>query len=175
MVEPQRFFDQNIPSEVGYALHNNLLSQVSTPRGTSFTPRIFREVKPTITCTNQKSSGRCWIFAALNMLRRDLMSKKKLPPNFQFSQSYMFFWDKLERMNYNLKLVKKWRSSGKDIKSREVQHILKEPFGDGGQWVMFANLVNKYGVVPQDAYPESTHSSASTGVNLVYHVCSATL
>ena len=167
MVEPGRFFDQNIPTEVGYALHNNLLSQVSTPRGTSFTPRIFKEVKPTITCTNQKSSGRCWIFAALNMLRRDLMTKKKLPPNFQFSQSYMFFWDKLERMNYNLKLVKKWLSSGKDINSREVQHILKEPFGDGGQWVMFANLVNKYGVVPQDAYPESTHSSASTGVNLV--------
>ena len=151
-----------------YALHNNLLSSVSLPRQTQQVPTVLtKEVTPITPCTNQKSSGRCWIFAALNMLRKEVIHNKKLPESFEFSQSYVFFYDKLERMNYNLKLVEDFKSQNIEFGSRVVQHILKEPFGDGGQWVMFTNIANKYGLVPQDCYPESIHSSNSAGVNMV--------
>ena len=151
-----------------YALHNNLLSSVSLPRSTQQVPSVLtKEVTPNTPCTNQKSSGRCWIFAALNMLRKEVITNKKLPDSFQFSQSFVFFYDKLERMNYNLKLIEDFKNQNIEFGSRLVQHILKEPFGDGGQWVMFTNIANKYGLVPQEAYPESLHSSNSAGVNMV--------
>lgn len=155
------------PTNTNYSLHNNLLSSVSTPRHVNQVPKIItKEVSPKTPCTNQKSSGRCWIFAALNMLRRRVIKDNKLPESFEFSQSYLFFFDKLERMNYNLNLVESLKGFS-PFKSRVVQHILKEPFGDGGQWVMFTNVTNKYGLVPQEAYPESTHSSNSAGINMV--------
>lgn len=151
-----------------YSLHNNLLSSVSTPRRATQIPSVFtKEITPPVKSSNQKSSGRCWIFAALNMLRRSLIEEKKLPESFEFSQSYVFFYDKLERMNYNLKLVEDMGAQNREWDDRVVNHILKEPFGDGGQWVMFTNIANKYGLVPKDAYPESTHSSKSAGVNMV--------
>ena len=151
-----------------YSLHNNLLSSVSTPRTVTSVPRVLtNEITPDTPCANQKSSGRCWIFAAVNMLRRSLIADKKLPSSFEFSQSYVFFYDKLERMNYNLDLVETLKKNEKGWNDRVVQHILKEPFGDGGQWVMFTNIANKYGLIPKDTYPESTHSSNSRGVNMV--------
>ena len=151
-----------------YSLHNNLLSAVSTPRLVGQPPNIFtKEITPSVGCTNQKSTGRCWIFAALNMLRRSVINEYKLPDNFEFSQSYVFFYDKLERMNYNIKLIKKLKAKSLKFNHRIVQHLLKEPFGDGGQWVMFTNIANKYGLVPKESYPESTHSSNSSGINMV--------
>ena len=83
------------------------------------------------------------------MLRRQLITDKKLPDSFEFSQSYVFFYDKLERMNYNLKLVEDLKNNNHEWDSRVIQHILKEPFGDGGQWVMFTNIANKYGLIPK--------------------------
>lgn len=156
------------PRVNNYSLHNNLLSSVSTSRNVNQVPNILtKEITPSVKSSNQKSSGRCWIFAALNMLRRDLMEEKKLPESFEFSQSFLFFYDKLERMNYNLKLVEDMGEQNREWDDRVVNHVLKEPFGDGGQWVMFTNVANKYGLVPKDAYPESTHSSNSRGVNMV--------
>ena len=155
-------------NDTNYSLHNNLLSSVSTPRQVNQVPSVLtKEITPKTPCANQKSSGRCWIFAAVNMLRRQLITDKKLPDSFEFSQSFVFFYDKLERMNYNLKLVEDRKNSNHDWDDRVIQHILKEPFGDGGQWVMFTNVVNKYGLIPRDAYPESVHSSNSAGVNMV--------
>ena len=152
-------------NDTNYSLHNNLLSSVSTPRCVNQVPQVLtKEITPKTPCANQKSSGRCWIFAAVNMLRRQLIADKKLPDSFEFSQSYVFFYDKLERMNYNLKLVEDLKNNNHDWDSRVIQHLLKEPFGDGGQWVMFTNVANKYGLIPKDSYPESTHSSNSAGV-----------
>ena len=151
-----------------YSLHNNLLSSVSTPRHVNQVPSVLtKEVTPKTPCANQKSSGRCWIFAAVNMLRRQVIKDKKIPESFEFSQSYVFFYDKLERMNYNLKLLEDLSQEKRDWNDRVVQHLLKEPFGDGGQWVMFTNVANKYGLIPKDSYPESLHSSNSAGVNMV--------
>lgn len=159
------------PENTNYSLHNNLLSSVSTPRTITQVPSIMtKEITPNTSCANQKRTGRCWIFAAVNMLRRSVITDTKIPESFEFSQSHVFFYDKLERMNYNLGLMIKCNNNKEkefNINSRLVQHILKEPFGDGGQWVMFTNVVNKYGLVPQDAYPESTHSANSAGINMV--------
>lgn len=164
-----QFTSLDIPVDYTFGLHNNLLSSMSLPQ--FYQPEYFHhEVTPATSITNQKSSGRCWIFAGLNMLRRDIANNQynfKPETSFEFSQSYLFFWDKLERMNYLIDSMEKFYENKYDINDRTVQFMLKDPFGDGGQWSMFENLVNKYGLVPKSAYPESTHSSNSRGINMV--------
>ena len=109
--------------------------------------------------TSQKASGRCWLFAGLNVMRQGMMKKYKLESDFELSQSYMFFWDKLEKCNYFLENIIDTRDEPLD--GRLVQHLLSDPISDGGQWDMFVNLINKYGVCPKSAYPESHQSGAS--------------
>ena len=108
--------------------------------------------------THQKSTGRCWIFAGLNTLR--LLTRKKLNvEEFEFSQSYLMFWDKLEKANYFLENIITTRNE--PLNGRVVMWLLADPIPDGGQWDMFIDLIEKYGVVPQTAMPE-THSSSSS-------------
>lgn len=120
--------------------------------------------KPKPNATNQKSSGRCWLFAALNVVRREMIKKYKVD-NFEFSQSYLFFWDKLERLNYGMEAIIATKEDAVD--SREVVHLLKDPTCDGGQWDMFCNLVYKYGLIPKSVYRETHHSSSSKDLNTV--------
>lgn len=108
--------------------------------------------------TNQKQSGRCWMFAALNVLRLEIMKKYNLA-NIELSQNYPLFWDKLEKANYFLESILETVSEPLD--SRLVAHLLAAPMQDGGQWDMIANLVKKYGVVPKEAMPESAASSST--------------
>ncbi len=110
------------------------------------------------TITNQKQSGRCWMFAALNVLRLEIMKRYNIA-NVELSQNYPLFWDKLEKANYFLESIMDTVSEPLD--GRLVAHLLSAPMQDGGQWDMFANLVRKYGVVPKDAMPESAASSAT--------------
>jgi bleomycin hydrolase len=124
-----------------------------------------KQVKPHSKITNQQSSGRCWLFAALNMLRSSFIEKNNLKDNFEFSQSYLFFWDKFERINYFINAY--YETKDLELNSQLVQFILKEPLGDGGQWQMFVNLVNKYGLVPKSEFPETKHSSNTRGINMV--------
>ena len=147
-------------------ISNNALSKIQGIRinNQSYNPVYNYKVTPELKVTNQKSSGRCWLFAALNVMRREVAKKYNLD-NFELSQSYLFFWDKLERMNYNLECIIKSKSEPSD--SRLVQHLLDDPTCDGGQWDMISNLVNKYGVVPKSVYNESHHSSNSRDVNKV--------
>ncbi|KAK7472862.1 bleomycin hydrolase [Stygiomarasmius scandens] len=112
--------------------------------------------------TNQKSSGRCWLFATTNVLRYDVMKKLKLK-EFQLSQSYLFFWDKLNKSNYYLELM--IENADLPIDDRVVNHLSGDLISDGGQWDMAVNLLENYGVVPQTIYPESTHSSLSGPLN----------
>ena len=112
--------------------------------------------------TNQKSSGRCWGFAGLNLFRIYLGRKYNLR-DFQFSQSYFMFWDKLEKSNYFLESIIK--TTDEDWNSRLIMHLLSNPIQDGGQWDMWVNLVEKYGVVPQSEMPESYSSSKSMRMN----------
>lgn len=94
--------------------------------------------------TNQRSSGRCWLFAATNVFRVAIMRKHNLK-DFQLSQAYLFYWDKLEKANYFLEQILDTASD--DLEGRLVQTLLASPVGDGGQWDMAANLVEKYGLV----------------------------
>ena len=119
-------------------------------------------VEPRLSITNQKSSGRCWIFAALNVVRREMLEKYKIK-DFEFSQSYLFFWDKLERFNYNLNCI--IETANQDIESETIRHILADPISDGGQWDMIVNIVEKYGLIPKSCYQESFHSGRSSEMN----------
>ena len=109
--------------------------------------------------TNQKKSGRCWLFAGLNLLRvhtaRTLGVK-----DFEYSQSHLLFWDKLEKANYLFEAI--IDTADRDVDDRTVAHLLSDPTGDGGQWNMFVSLVHKHGLVPKVAMPE-TDSSSNTG------------
>ena len=94
--------------------------------------------------TNQRSSGRCWLFATTNVLRVALMKKYNLK-EFELSQAYLFFWDKLEKANWFLEQM--IDTANEDLDSRLVQELLGAPVNDGGQWDMAANLIVKYGLV----------------------------
>lgn len=112
--------------------------------------------------TNQKSSGRCWMFAALNTMRYAIMQKLNLE-NFELSQNYPLFYDKLEKANYFLENI--LETLDQPLNGRVVAWLLSGPLNDGGQWDMFRNLVEKYGVVPKEAMPETFHSSNTGKMN----------
>lgn len=114
--------------------------------------------------TNQRSSGRCWIFASTNVFRVALMSKYKLEA-FELSQAYLFYWDKLEKSNWFLEQI--IDTAGQDIDGRLVQTLLGDIVSDGGQWDMVYNLVDKYGLVPQSLYPDSWNAKSSGVLNSV--------
>lgn len=109
--------------------------------------------------TDQKSSGRCWMFAGLNALRPTVISEYELS-SFEFSTNYLFFWDQFEKSNLFLESIIKTSALPED--DRMVEWLFKNPIGDGGVWNSFANLVEKYGVVPSRIMPE-THHSENTG------------
>lgn len=130
-------------------------------------PFTFSHELETGKVTSQKSSGRCWMFAGLNTLRYHLMEKYKLE-NFELSQNYPMFYDKLEKSNYFLEAILETRDEASD--SRIIMWLLKNPVQDGGQWDMFASLVEKYGTVPKYAMPETFHSGNSLQMNdLITH------
>jgi bleomycin hydrolase len=109
--------------------------------------------------TNQKRSGRCWLFAGLNLLRVGAMKKMDLK-DFEFSQNHVMFWDKIERANYLLEAM--IETADRDIDDRTVAFVLDSAAEDGGQWNMFVAIVRKHGLVPKAFMPE-TQSSSDTG------------
>jgi bleomycin hydrolase len=112
--------------------------------------------------TNQKNSGRCWLFATTNVIRYGIMKRLKLK-EFQLSQSYLFFWDKLNKANYYLELM--IEHAELPVDDRLINYLSDDLISDGGQWDMVVNLIEAYGLVPQSVYPESTHSSLSSPLN----------
>ena len=124
----------------------------------TFSEQISGEMK----ITNQRSSGRCWGYAGLNLFRIYLGRKHNLR-NFEFSQTYFMFWDKLEKSNYFLNSIIETASETWD--SRLMMHLLHNPIQDGGQWDMWVNLINKYGVVPKSEMPETYQSGKSMRMN----------
>ena len=112
--------------------------------------------------TNQKQSGRCWMFASMKFLRNIVIKKFNLE-NFELSQSYTLFWDKLERCNYYMEAV--IEKANEPLEDRVMDYLMSDLLSDGGQWDMFVNIVKKYGLVPKYAYPESQTSSATVQLN----------
>ncbi len=110
--------------------------------------------------TDQKRSGRCWLFASLNILRPEVMKKYKLD-SFEFSEGYLAFWDKLEKANFFLETVIEMRD--RKPFDRELDYFMKDPINDGGWWRYVVALIDKYGVVPKDVMPD-TFSAGNTKV-----------
>ncbi|NPA67268.1 MAG: C1 family peptidase [Chlorobi bacterium] len=108
--------------------------------------------------TNQKSSGRCWMFTSLNVMRPKAAETFNLPM-FEYSENYLYFWDIFEKSNLFLESIIETRN--KKIDDREVDWLFSNVVGDGGVWNSFTNLAEKYGLVPKEAMPE-THSSENT-------------
>lgn len=117
---------------------------------------LFSHEIKTEKITWQQKSGRCWLFAGLNTFRQKISGEYKIK-DFELSQNYPMFWDKLEKSNYFLENV--LATLDEDVYSRVFMWLREAPVQDGGQWDMFANLVNKYGVVPKDVMPETFHSA----------------
>ena len=116
----------------------------------------------TLPVTDQMASGRCWIFAGCNIIREKVAKKYNIP-DFELSQNYISFYDKLEKANYFMETIASLPFQEKD--DRVLHHFLLGGIEDGGQWDMFVNIVNKYGVVPKQAMPETYQSSHTTEVN----------
>ena len=114
--------------------------------------------------TNQRRSGRCWLFATLNLFRVGAMRKMNVK-KFEFSQAHIHFWDKLERANHFLEAI--LETSDRPVDDRTIHFLLSDPIGDGGQWNMATNLIRKHGLVPMSAYPESHSSSSTRSMNTV--------
>lgn len=114
--------------------------------------------------TEQKDTGRCWMFSALNIFRRASAEHLKAE-EFEFSQSYLFFYDKLEKANVFLEAIIRTRNL--PYTDRKVEWLMRNIVSDGGNWLGFIELVKKYGTVPKDILPETFSSSNSRGVNAV--------
>lgn len=106
--------------------------------------------------TNQESSGRCWLFTGLNVLRSKVIKKDKTGPFF-FSQNYNFFFDQLEKSNLFLQSIIDTKE--KPIDDKLVKWLFENPIGDGGQFTGISENLMKYGVVPADIFPETTNSN----------------
>ncbi len=126
------------------------------------TNHTFSHVVKAGAATSQNASGRCWMFAGLNLFRIKAAEQMSLE-DFELSQSYLFFWDKLEKANFFLESI--LDTLEEDADSRLISWLMHSPIQDGGQWDMFVNLVKKYGVVPKEAMPEAESSGASHLMN----------
>ena len=125
------------------------------------THNFSKEIK-TLPVTNQQKTGRCWIFAGLNVLREIIANKYEIK-EFELSQNYIAFYDKLEKINYFLESVDDFIDVDKD--DRTLQHLVRIGIQDGGQWDMFVALIEKYGVVPKSAMDETANSSNTRIMN----------
>ncbi|MCF6237236.1 MAG: hypothetical protein L3J79_00215 [Candidatus Marinimicrobia bacterium] len=142
------------------ALANNSIRSLSIDQATRIKQQhLFSHKIEVKGISNQKSSGRCWLFAGLNILRPTMIDRYDLE-DFEFSQNFLFFYDKLEKSNLFLNQMILMRE--RDIHDRELEFLLDSPIGDGGQWNMVVDLVAKYGLVPMTAMPE-TFASSNTG------------
>ncbi|MBR4962502.1 MAG: aminopeptidase, partial [Muribaculaceae bacterium] len=139
------------------ALAVNPISELSVnAENLSMCDTYFSHQVKTKGITNQLSSGRCWLFTGLNVLRAKMIDKYELP-EMVFSHNYLSFHDLLEKSNLFLQAIIDTRKEA--IDSRQVEWLLKSPIGDGGQFTGVSNLIMKYGVVPKSVMPETYQSN----------------
>ena len=117
-------------------------------------PGLFYQVKEVKPITNQRASGRCWIFAFLNAIRQKFVQHFNLE-DFEFSQQYLYFWDRIERSYFFINVYEELARKGEKPDGRLMMFLLSNPLNDGGQWDMLINLVEKYGLIPKEVWPEA--------------------
>ncbi len=143
------------------ALSSNDISKLAWNRANvGTTDHLFTYRVDVSGITDQKSSGRCWMFSSLNLFRPAVM-KKFNTSEFEFSESYLYFYDLLEKANLFLNNME--NSASLPIENEKVRWYLRSPVDDGGQWVNFVNLVKKYGLVPKEVMGE-TNSTENTAL-----------
>lgn len=152
---------QNTPENTAFinAITHNDIKKLSKSRYNE--GKINHLVNTKVTThgiSNQRSSGRCWLYTGLNTIKPIVLSKYDIK-DFEFSQTYSFFWDQFEKANLFLEIA--IATADKPLTDRKVQWMMKNPIGDGGQWTTFADIVKKYGVVPASAMPD-TYQSKNT-------------
>ena len=138
---------------------NDIFYSKDNASNTNFT---FSIDVPTLPVTNQRRSGRCWIFSATNLLRERIAKELNIKGQFELSQNYIAYYDKLEKYNYHAEGIIDLISKGASKDDRKVNFLLSG-VGDGGQWAMYTAIVKKYGVVPKDAFPENAQSNETMG------------
>jgi len=154
--EPRNRLAQN-------AVTRNEIDAVAVNRAiVTSTDHTFSHLLDKWAVTDQKRSGRCWLFAGMNLFRVGAMEQMDLK-GFEFSQTYLFFWDKFERANYFLEAI--IETADRPVDDRVVAWLLAHPVDDGGQWNMFASLVQKYGLVPKAVMPETKSSENTLPMN----------
>ena len=144
--------------------HNGLLASLEKRSAAAGNTPVFSLDLTKDKVSDQKASGRCWMFAALNPFRHKMIANFQLE-DFELSQAHTFFWDKYEKSNWFLEQV--LATADQELTSRKVKFLLDTPQQDGGQWDMVVSLFEKYGVVPKSVYPESILSSDSRELNQI--------
>ena len=144
--------------------HNGLLASLEKRSAAVENIPVFSLDLTKDKVSDQKASGRCWMFAALNTFRHKMIAGFQLE-DFELSQAHTFFWDKYEKSNWFLEQV--IATADQELTSRKVKFLLDTPQQDGGQWDMVVALFEKYGVVPKSVYPESISSSNSRELNQI--------
>ena len=144
--------------------HNGLLTSLEKRSTAVENTPVFSLDLTKDKVSDQKASGRCWMFAALNTFRHKMIAGFQLE-DFELSQANTFFWDKYEKSNWFLEQV--IATADQELTSRKVKFLLDTPQQDGGQWDMVVSLFEKYGVVPKSVYPESISSSNSRELNQI--------
>ncbi|MFK4567638.1 aminopeptidase C [Enterococcus sp. UD-01] len=170
IIEPkmtQQFHDKFIENNKQQALQrgvvkNGISASAQNPSAEGNNVPVFSVDLATGKVANQKQSGRCWMFAALNTFRHKMIQNFQLK-EFELSQNYTFFWDKYEKANYFYENI--INTADQPLDSRKVAFLLATPQQDGGQWDMIVSIFQKYGIVPKSAMPESSNSSNSRDLN----------
>ena len=135
--------------------HNDIKGLAKNRENDSKQNHFFSHEVKTKGISNQKSSGRCWLYTGLNTLKPMVQEKYELN-DFEFSHTYNFFWDQFEKANLFLTLA--YSTGHLPMTDKKVEWLFKSPIGDGGQWTTFADIVSKYGLVPATAMPDSYQS-----------------
>ncbi len=155
----KKYDDNQLAKVMTRALNKNTISTIAVEPSVLVKDKMNFSIDiPTMTATNQQGSGRCWLFAGLNVLR-EIVAKKCGIKEFELSQNYAAFYDKFEKINYFLESVIDLRDRSCD--DRTLNWVLHTGIQDGGQWDMLVNVIKKYGIVPKDAMDES-QASANT-------------
>ena len=170
--------DHNVRQSKKYKIIQSALNKVSVknvsvnPNATAKLPFKFNHsLNESVTATNQFASGRCWIFAALNVIRHKMIKEHKLPEEFELSQAHIFKYDKIEKCNAALELMFTFAKKGYNHRSIHHAHIIPEILSDGGTIDQFINIVQKYGIVPKDIFPDTRQAKNTAIMNeLIKHM-----
>ena len=150
---------------VRHALNRNDISTISSLlEASAQNPNLFSIDIKTMPVTNQMSSGRCWIFSSLNVMR-EIIAKNYNIDDFELSQNYVAFYDKLEKVNFFLECMLQELKS--PLSSETMRYLLSTGIGDGGQWDMLVSIIKKYGICPKSAMPETYQSSHTHAMNQI--------